>query len=137
MVNKMQMPSDIFVSGDNSEENHGEWGERPTFLMTEVLHRQLLIKSLSTTVSYTQSRDHEVQCGNNKPQVSYYFTLVTSSYVKKIILGRKREETEVIHFQWKYSASGMKQALCGIVKIWSEYLKHEEHIILNKLNTYL
>lgn len=58
-----------------------EWGERPTFLMTEVLHRQLLIKSLSSAVSYTQSHDHEAQCGNNKPQDPYYFTLVTTSHV--------------------------------------------------------
>ena len=47
---QMQMPSGILVSGDNIEEIHVEWGERPTFLMTEVLHRRLLIKSLSTAV---------------------------------------------------------------------------------------
>lgn len=53
------------------EEIHMKWGERPTFLMIEVLHRQLLIKSLSTAVYYTQSHDHEAHCGNTKPQDSY------------------------------------------------------------------
>lgn len=40
-----------------------EWGERPTFLTTEVLHRRLLRKSLSTAVDYTRSHDHEAQSG--------------------------------------------------------------------------
>lgn len=39
--------------------------------MTGVLHRRVLIKSLSTAVYYTQSHDHEAHCGNNKPQDSY------------------------------------------------------------------
>lgn len=42
-----------------TEEIHMEWGERPTFLMTGVLHRRVLIKSLSTAVYYTQSHDHD------------------------------------------------------------------------------
>lgn len=59
----MQIPCGFLVSGDNKEEIHMEWGERPTFLMTKVLHRQILIKSLSTAVCYTQTNDHEAPCG--------------------------------------------------------------------------
>lgn len=71
MWNQTQIPCGVLVSGDSIEEIHVEWGERPTFLTTEVLHRRPLIKSLSTAVSYTQSHDHEAQCGNNKPQDPY------------------------------------------------------------------
>lgn len=63
------MPSGILVSGDNIEEIQLEWGERPKFLMTEVLHSRLLIKSLSTAY-YTQSHDHETQRGKDKAQDS-------------------------------------------------------------------
>ena len=71
MCSQVQAPCGIPMSGDGIEEIHVEWGEGPTFLMTKVLHRRLLIKSLSTAVSYTQSHDHEAQCGNNKPQDSH------------------------------------------------------------------
>lgn len=48
-------------------EIHMEWGERPTFLTTEMLHRRLLRKSLSTAVDCSQSHDQEAQGGNKKP----------------------------------------------------------------------
>lgn len=72
MCNQMHIAPGIIVSGDNMEEIHMEWGERPTFLMTEVLHRPWLIKSLSSAVSYTQSHDLDAQCRNNKPQDPSY-----------------------------------------------------------------
>lgn len=79
--NVMHKPCGFLVSGDNKEEIHVEWGERPTFLMTKVLHRQILIKSLSTAVCYTQTNDHETLCGK---KIKILTAALDLTHVRKI-----------------------------------------------------
>ena len=81
MWNVIQIPCGFLVSGDNKEEIHVEWGERRTFLMTKVLHRRLLIKSLSTAVCYTQTNDHEAPCGK---KIKILTAALDPSHVGKI-----------------------------------------------------